>query len=662
MILKLKRKFLIITIFIIYQHLLPIHSFASESLSYTGRLVNTNGSPVAGPVDLKLELIYSSDPETILCTKLIEEIELTNGVFHLQIDYTPENCGNKSLTQVLTDVPNSSNISLIITDQTNLSQPPKVYPAQSIHSVPYSGVAAIAKNLVQMDASEGQVLKWDGSKWSPSDPEALLQPIDSNLINDSAVTNSKIASDAAISRSKIASGAQNYVLVNDSSGVMTEVSYLSIEQGGTGANNSSDAITNLGLGNAALANIGTAAGNVLGVDQLFSCLESQKLKWNLLPVAGWTCIEDTDSTKLPLAGGTMTGDIDMGTKKITNLPAPAADADAATKAYVDTQITSIEITAGDIDTNLIADNAITNAKVASDAAIDRSKLANGTANYVLVNNGSGVMSEVATLPLAQGGTGASTAAGARTNLELGTAAVANIGTASGNVLGVDNLPTCFSNEKLKWTPFPTSSWSCAADSDTTKLPLSGGTMSGNVSMGSNKITSLADPSSSTDATNKSYVDTQITNNSYWTNSSGNINRSTGNVGIGVSSPIVKLDVAGQIRPSMGTIATNPTNNAVDFSTGNTQFVTFTSCSGNALTVNLFSMLEGGSYSLMITTPSGCQISFTGTSAANGGTGGVAVTSFKFPAGATYSSTENPSVYSFLRANNIVFGSQVVDFR
>ena len=42
------------------------------------------------------------------------------------------------------------------------------------------------------------------------------------------------------------------------------------------------------------------------------------------------------ATKLPLAGGTMTGAIAMGTSKITGLGDPTASQDAATKAYVDT--------------------------------------------------------------------------------------------------------------------------------------------------------------------------------------------------------------------------------------------------------------------------------------------------------------------------------------
>lgn len=42
-----------------------------------------------------------------------------------------------------------------------------------------------------------------------------------------------------------------------------------------------------------------------------------------------------DGTYVALAGSTMTGDLAMGTHKVTGLGAPTADADAATKAYVD---------------------------------------------------------------------------------------------------------------------------------------------------------------------------------------------------------------------------------------------------------------------------------------------------------------------------------------
>jgi trimeric autotransporter adhesin len=49
-----------------------------------------------------------------------------------------------------------------------------------------------------------------------------------------------------------------------------------------------------------------------------------------------TYVDDADALNLPLAGGTMSGAIAMGTNKITGLGDPTANQDAATKTYVDT--------------------------------------------------------------------------------------------------------------------------------------------------------------------------------------------------------------------------------------------------------------------------------------------------------------------------------------
>lgn len=64
----------------------------------------------------------------------------------------------------------------------------------------------------------------------------------------------------------------------------------------------------------------------------------------------------------------------------------------------------------DSDLNTITD--IVNADIKVNAAIDRSKLASGTLNHVLVNDGSGVMSSAAQVAISQGGSGASTAVAA----------------------------------------------------------------------------------------------------------------------------------------------------------------------------------------------------------------------------------------------------------
>ena len=51
-----------------------------------------------------------------------------------------------------------------------------------------------------------------------------------------------------------------------------------------------------------------------------------------------TTVTNNLATKLPLAGGTMTGPIAMGTSKITGLGTPTTGTDAATKAYADTMV------------------------------------------------------------------------------------------------------------------------------------------------------------------------------------------------------------------------------------------------------------------------------------------------------------------------------------
>lgn len=64
-----------------------------------------------------------------------------------------------------------------------------------------------------------------------------------------------------------------------------------------------------------------------------------------------------DSTKLPLSGGTMTGTIDMGSKKITSLATPTESTDAATKGYVDT------VSGGQIDSSTFATKEDLNKKL-----------------------------------------------------------------------------------------------------------------------------------------------------------------------------------------------------------------------------------------------------------------------------------------------------------
>lgn len=83
-----------------------------------------------------------------------------------------------------------------------------------------------------------------------------------------------------------------------------------------------------------------------------------------------------------------------------------------------------------------ASNTITglgNANIDSAAAIARSKLANGTASHVVINNGSGVMSSEAQLSALRGGTGADLSAS--TGVPFFTAGVASVSATLGETRG-----------------------------------------------------------------------------------------------------------------------------------------------------------------------------------------------------------------------------------
>ena len=72
--------------------------------------------------------------------------------------------------------------------------------------------------------------------------------------------------------------------------------------------------------------------------------------------------------------------------------------------------------------------------------------------------------------------------------------------------------------------------------DSTKLPLTGGTVTGPINMGSNKVTSSAAPTANTDLTNKHYVDTQIVNVGTSTFKNVNVSTDTDDILLTQSNP------------------------------------------------------------------------------------------------------------------------------
>ncbi len=207
------------------------------------------------------------------------------------------------------------------------------------------------------------------------------------------------------------------------------------------------------------------------------------------------------------------------------------NADINASAAIDkTKISGTAITAGDTGTvtsTMIADGTIVNADINSSAAIDWTKIApSSTVSATELGYLDGVTSAIQTqidsklatataastyAPLASPAlTGVPTAptAAANTNTtQIATTAYVQteiadlIASAPGALDTLDELAAALGDD----ANFATT----VTNSLATKLPLAGGTMTGAIAMGTNKITGLGTPTSSTDAATKAYADTML---------------------------------------------------------------------------------------------------------------------------------------------------------
>lgn len=84
-----------------------------------------------------------------------------------------------------------------------------------------------------------------------------------------------------------------------------------------------------------------------------------------------TARSTADALKVSKSGDTMSGNLAMGSSKITGLGTPTAAADAATKSYVDTAVAGAggTVADGSITTAKLADDAVTSAKTDFDEVI-----------------------------------------------------------------------------------------------------------------------------------------------------------------------------------------------------------------------------------------------------------------------------------------------------
>ena len=206
------------------------------------------------------------------------------------------------------------------------------------------------------------------------------------------------------------------------------------------------------------------------------------------------------ATKLPKAGGTMTGAIAMSNNKVTGLATPTAGTDVTHKTYVDAGDALQVLKAGDTMSGALAmgTNKITgvgNPTANQDVA---------TKNYVDTTNGSNVQAANSAAASATSATNSSNSATASAN---SATASANSATASANSATANaNSATASANSASAASSSATS----AANSASASLPKSGGAMTGaittnstfdgrNISVDGSKLDSIPLVSSSSTA-------------------------------------------------------------------------------------------------------------------------------------------------------------------
>jgi len=327
-------------------------------------------------------------------------------------------------------------------------------------------------------------------------------------IADSAITSAKIAdltiatgdiADSAITSGKIATGAVGTTKIDD----------LSITEGKI----VSSAVTTAKIADSAVTSAKIADGTIVAGDIADGAITSAKILDGTIATGD---LADGAVTSAKIADGTIVaGDLaDGAVTSAKILDGTIVNADVNSSAQI--AYSKLALTNGIVNADINASAAIDWTKIAPSSTVSATELGylNGVTSAIQTQINSKLATSTAAstyAPLASPaltGTPTAPTAAANTNTtQVATTAYVQteindlIASAPGALDTLNELAAALGND----ASFSTT----VTNSLATKLPLAGGTMSGAIAMGTNKITGLGTPSTSTDAATKGYVDTAV---------------------------------------------------------------------------------------------------------------------------------------------------------
>lgn len=199
-----------------------------------------------------------------------------------------------------------------------------------------------------------------------------------------------------------------------------------------------------------------------------------------------------NSNALLKTGGTMSGDIDMGGNAITNLAGPVNAGDAANKAYVDNVAASAASTSASVGTSVATALGGGSTYDASTGQVSPPSYAVGGRNYASVGEAFAATDLLAVQYAAD-------ASGQPTNT------VILRGNGSGQAVALSNVAAGAINAGSTDAVNGGQLYAVQQVADGA-LQRSGGTMSGGIDMGGNRITNAGAPQDANDVATKGYVD------------------------------------------------------------------------------------------------------------------------------------------------------------